>query len=119
MVRYGIRSREHILSAGAINKKPIILVLFSLGPLGWYQPVWFPYVMEIRKEGEKYLCVMKESDESGVWKAQGEPIELTQLPNRLGFTGFDRHLRNILTYNKTLKRFELTNAMTGKVKTPG
>ena len=76
--------------------------------LGWYQPVWFPVALEIQKEGERYLCVVKEPTESAVWKTQGKPIELAPLPDRLGFSGFDRHPRKILTYNDTFKRFEIT-----------
>jgi len=76
--------------------------------LGWYQPVWFPYVIEIRKDGPKYLVAYQEPDKSGKWKTRDEPRELTPLPDRLGFTGFDRRNRNNLTYNKILERFELT-----------
>ncbi|MCK4628367.1 MAG: hypothetical protein KAT56_05150, partial [Sedimentisphaerales bacterium] len=76
--------------------------------LGWYQPVWFPYVIEIRKDSPKYLVTYQLPDKSGVWKPQGEPRELTPLPDRLGFTGFDRRNRHNLTYNEILKHFELT-----------
>ena len=76
--------------------------------LGWYQPVWFPYVMEIRKDSPKYLVAYPEPDKSGEWKTIGKPRELTPLPDRLGFTGFDRKNRHNLTYNEILKRFELT-----------
>ena len=76
--------------------------------LGWYQPVWFPYVMEIQKDGPKYLVTYQLPDKSGVWKPEGKPRELTPIPGRLGFTGFDRKNRHNLTYNEILERFELT-----------
>jgi hypothetical protein len=76
--------------------------------VGWYVPIWFPYVkMEIRKDGEKYLGVYHELQEDGSWKAQGESMELAPLGDRLGFTGFDRDVRYRITYNKSLRRFEL------------
>jgi len=77
--------------------------------LGWHQLVWFPYVRcEIRKDGEKYVFTTQHSEKPGVWKTEGEPRELTPLPDGLGFTGFDRKNESSLTYNEALKRFELT-----------
>lgn len=78
--------------------------------LGWYQPVWFPFAFEVRKEDERYLCVENLPDESGVWKTVSER-EITPLPDRLGFSGFDRHPRKELTYNDALKRFEITSQL--------
>ncbi len=75
--------------------------------VGWYVPTWFPYAkMEIRKDGEKYVCVTHELQEDGSWQARGESTELAPLGDRLGFTGFDREARQRLTYNKLLRRFE-------------
>lgn len=77
--------------------------------LGWYQPVWFPWVrLEIRKDGEKYLSAEHELHEPGIWKTRVDPRELTPDPDRLGFTGFDRKSEHSLTYNEALKRFEIT-----------
>ncbi len=76
--------------------------------VGWYVPIWFPYMkMEIRKDGEKYLVVNHVLREGGLWKAEGEPRELTPLGDGLGLTGFDQEVRYRLTYNKSLRRFEL------------
>lgn len=80
--------------------------------LGFYQPVWFPWVrIEIRKDGGRYWTVEHNPDSlepPRVWKTRGEPDELTPLPDKLGFSsssggGDPRRL----TYNEALKRFEL------------
>jgi len=80
--------------------------------LGWYQPVWFPWIrFEIRKNGKRCLSVEWElsgAERPAVWKSHGKPRELAPIPGRLGFTGFDRKNRDNLTYNEILKRFELT-----------
>ena len=87
--------------------------------LGWYQPVWFPFVRwEIRKHGERYISAEQELNEQGIWKARVEPHEITPLPDRLGFTGFDRKRRNSLTYNEALKRFELTKTGSCVIRMP-
>ena len=83
--------------------------------LGWYQPVWLPgFRFEVRKDGEKYLVAMTGRD----GKTEGEPRELTPLPDRLGFTGFDRKNNNNLTYNESLKRFELTKTISPAIRMP-
>ena len=80
--------------------------------LGWYQPVWFPWIgFEIRKDGKRCLSVEWElsgAERPAVWKSHGKPRELMPIPGRLGFTGFDRKNRHNLTYNEILERFELT-----------
>ena len=77
--------------------------------LGWYQPVWIPIRFEIRKEGKKYLIASQEPDESGVWKTQSEMQELTPIADRLGFVMSRRKDKcTSITYNESLKRFELT-----------
>ena len=77
--------------------------------VGCYQPLWFPYVrIEIRKYGEKYFHVAQELGQT----TYSEPKELASLSGRLGFTGFDRKNENILTYNKDLRRFEMTKTET-------
>jgi hypothetical protein len=78
--------------------------------IGWYKPVWFPIRLALRKEGKKYLLLeSQEADESGVWKTQGEMKELTPIADRLGFVMSRRKDRcTSITYNKSLKRFELT-----------
>lgn len=75
--------------------------------LGWYQPVWFPWVrIEIRKDGDRYFSGEQEFHEPGIWKTSAEPRELTPLPNQLGLT-FERNSSDRLVYNEALKRFEL------------
>jgi len=78
--------------------------------LGRYKPVWFPIPLEIRKEGKKYLLLeSQEADEPGVWKTQIEVQILTPIADRLGFVMSRRKDRcTSITYNKSLKRFELT-----------
>jgi hypothetical protein len=85
--------------------------------LGWYQPVWCPYVrLEIRKEGKRYFAgfqILPEPDETGSWAPHGEPHELSLLPDRLGFVmkhkdGVTHHI----VYNKSVGRFELTGPNT-------
>jgi len=78
--------------------------------LGWYQPVWFPYIRyEIQKNGERFLFAGQMLDEPGIWKSADKPQELTPLPEGLGFTGSpeQKNVNNIV-YNEALKRFELT-----------
>ncbi len=80
--------------------------------LGHYRAIWFPWFrFEIRKEGESYFGAYQMLSETGLWEPEGDPDGLAPLPDRLGFTGFDRETRHILTYNEALKRFELTNSM--------
>ncbi len=80
--------------------------------LGWYLPVWFPFPMwEIRKEGPTYLAVYHEPDPSGTWHTEGQPYELTPLPDRLGFIGLEKELNTYsLIYNEVLHRFEIENS---------
>jgi hypothetical protein len=76
--------------------------------LGWYQFVWLPCLgYELRKDGERYIAIGQICPEPGLWKTEGEPRELTPLPDGLGFV-IDKKLRVRLTYNEALKRFELT-----------
>ncbi len=83
--------------------------------LGWYQPVWPPWFrFEVREDGEKHLVAMPGLD----GKTEEEPRELTPLPDRLGFTGFDRRNRHSLTYNEALKRFELTKTSSCVIRMP-
>jgi len=81
--------------------------------LGWYQPVWCPYIrLEIRKEGKRYLAefqILREPDETGSWTPDGEPHELSLLRNRLGFVmkeidGVTHHI----VHNESAEQFELT-----------
>lgn len=77
--------------------------------LGWYQPVWFPYVrIEIRKEGDRYLSQSREyrGPEPGSWQTREEVRELTVLSGQLGFTGFERRGGPQLVYNDALRRCE-------------
>jgi hypothetical protein len=88
--------------------------------LGFYHPVWFPWVhMEIRKDGDRYWSVERTlaSPEPPLqWVAQGRPQMITPLTDGLGFIGFAGGSSR-LTYNKTLKRFELIRMDNG-VKMP-
>lgn len=62
----------------------------------------------MRKEGEKYSYAEKYPEKSGVWKTQTES-ELTPIRDGLGFVVSQRKdRRTSITYNDTLKRFELT-----------
>jgi hypothetical protein len=72
--------------------------------VGCYRPVYFPYAnIEIRSEGGQFFFAEQEIGQA----AYSEPKVLTPLPDRLGFTCLDRDCRNMLTYNESLKRFEL------------
>lgn len=76
--------------------------------LGCYQPTWFPYVrFELRKDGEKYFVAEQELHDEGSWNTRVEPRELTPLTDRLGF-GYGSKGKENITYNESLKRFELT-----------
>lgn len=84
--------------------------------LGLYRAVWLPWMrLGIRRDGETYQCVAQVYREPGLWKTEEEPRELAPLADGLGFTGFDRRNRHNLTYNDSLKRFELTNKTTSPV----
>ncbi|MFB3896050.1 MAG: hypothetical protein ACE14V_07085 [bacterium] len=109
--RYGIGEKQYLTK---VQEPKGILSATSQPPrnldefLGWYQPVWFPWVrIEIRKDGNKYLSIEHELNKSGVWELNGDRRDLTPLPDKLGFTGFDKKNKHNLAYNKTLQRFEL------------
>ena len=66
--------------------------------------------MEIRKDGGRYWTVEHNLDSPEpplVWKARGEPRELTPLSDGLGFEIGSRKNPKPFTYNETLKRFEI------------
>jgi hypothetical protein len=78
--------------------------------VGWYLPLWFPVVrIQIRRDADRYVSQEQEfsGPEPGSWKAHAKPLELTTLPDQLGFTGFERDDNIRLVYNDTLKRFEI------------
>lgn len=76
--------------------------------LGFYQPVWFPYYrIELYKDGQTYYERNYELDQEQNWQLQGESLELTLIAGELGFSYSNRQNRNALTYNKSLKRFEI------------
>lgn len=75
--------------------------------IGWYQFVWLPIRFEIRKEGGWFFVQEQRLHEPGVWRNDEEPRELSPLPDRLGFVMHERERVN-LTYNESLKRFEMT-----------
>lgn len=76
--------------------------------LGWYQAVWVPIRYAIRKDGERYFCTGRLCErEQYLWETKGEPIELTTIPDRLGFMCRRKDKCTSVTYNETLKRFEL------------
>lgn len=78
--------------------------------IGWYQPLWFPGVrIQIRRDGDRYVSQWQDfsGPEPGSWKTHAKPLELTTLPDQLGFTGFERDNSIRLVYNDTLKRFEI------------
>lgn len=82
--------------------------------LGWYQLVWTPGVrIEIRKEGNRFVCQNQEFHPPGLWKTIREPHELTPLPDQPGFTGFERDKDCRLVYNESLERFELVMRLKG------
>lgn len=63
--------------------------------VGCFQATYFaPYWMQIRKDGNKYLCAFHDFGRPAEWQ------ELTPRTNELGFT-------HSIFYNKTLKRFEI------------
>jgi hypothetical protein len=111
--RSGVGEKEPMTR---IEKPPELLDAKARRPrtpddlLGWYQPVWFPWVrIEIRKDGERYLSQDHEfrGATPGSWTTRLETRELTPLPDQLGFTGFERHGGRRLVYHAPLKRFEL------------
>ena len=78
--------------------------------LGRYVFAWSPRGgVEIRKDGEKYMATLQYMEEPGQWKPAGDPheIEITPLPDRLGFTFLDPDTDINLIYNTSRKRFEL------------
>ncbi|MHC4175290.1 MAG: hypothetical protein ACYS9C_10105 [Planctomycetota bacterium] len=76
--------------------------------IGSYKPVWFPIPLEIRKEGKEYLLLQsQEADEPGVWKNQIEVQGFTPIADRLGLMSRRKDKYTTITYNKSLKRFEL------------
>lgn len=78
--------------------------------LGWFQPIWFPVLkIGIHKDGDRYASQNRafHGPQPGVWKTGAEARELVPLPDRLGFTGFERHGGPRLVYNDSQKRFEL------------
>lgn len=77
--------------------------------LGWYQETWLPVRWEIRKDADKYLISAQFYDGSRAWQSSGELIELTPLPDRLGFRIKSKDPRICITYNKNRKRFELVS----------
>lgn len=110
--RYGVGEKETMTR---IEKPSWLLDAKARRPrtsddfLGWYQPVWFPYVrIEIRKEGDRYVSQSREypGPEPGSWQTREEVRELTPLAGRLGFTGFERQGGQHLVFNDTLSRFE-------------
>ena len=99
-----------------LNKPPGLLDAKARRPrtsddfLGWYQPVWFPYVrIEVRKEGDRYVSQGREfrGPEPGSWQTPKEVRELTLLSGQLGFAGVERRGGPQLMYNDELRRFEL------------
>ncbi|MBE0537843.1 MAG: hypothetical protein IH624_19455 [Phycisphaerae bacterium] len=83
--------------------------------IGWYQPKWFPYYrFQLRKDGDKYFWDEQEMDQASGWKTGGATRELTPLTDGLGFfTGLDAKKEHRLTYNDSLKRFEVVNIKAG------
>lgn len=109
--KYGVGEKQYLTK---VQEPKGILSATSQPPknlddfIGWYQPIWFPYVrIEIRKDGNKYLSIEHEINKSGVWELNGDRRDLTPLPDNQGFTGFDKKNKHTLAYNKTLQRFEL------------
>lgn len=89
--------------------------------LGWYQPIWFPWVrIEIRKDGDRYVSQEHEfrGPKPGSWQTRVELRELTPLSDQLGFTGFERHSSPRLVYNEALKRFELVMTTPSVIRMP-
>jgi len=82
--------------------------------LGCYQCVWLPpgARCEVRKKAERYYLVLQSHVwEAGVWETRGHDIlELTPLPDRLGFTDCAGEDTVGLTYNESLKRFEIISS---------
>ena len=130
MDKWEMSSNDHSLRGGKqpmtrIDKPSWLLDATAQPPrinddfLGWYQPVWFPFVrLEIRKDGQEYLSVEHEFHELGVWKTPHEPQEITPLPDRLGLTGFDRGTEVSLTYNEAMRRIEITMSGSPIIRMP-
>ncbi len=76
--------------------------------IGCFEPIWFPYFrLEIRKDGEKYLVTLLEIKETRQWTREDKDTELTPLPDTPGFVGPLGRDRDVLVYNKGLRRFEI------------
>ena len=88
--------------------------------LGWYQPMWFPYLRwELRREGDAYVTVYSEYDGTRpAWQPRTERYELKPLSDGLGFTGFEKGDDFRLVYNTNLRRFELTSRRTAGIRMP-
>lgn len=115
--RYGVGEKETMTQ---VDKPPELLNVKARPPqtindfIGWYQPIWSPGVrIEIRKSGDQYFSQEQEfsGPKPGSWTTRVEPMELTALPDQLGFTGFDRKNRHRLVYDESLKRFELVKTI--------
>lgn len=111
--RYGVGDKQPLTR---VNKPSGLLDAKARSPrtrddfLGWFQPAWFPWVkIEVRKDGSRYVSQEWEfhGPEPGSWQTSAETRPLTQLPDQLGFTGFERGGGPRLVYNGALKRFEL------------
>jgi hypothetical protein len=118
--RYGSGEKEPLTR---IEKPPQLLDAEARPPrnhddfLGWYQLVWTPGVrIEIRKDGNRFICQDHEFHPPGLWTTVRGPNELMPLPDQPGFTGFERDKDCRLVYSESLKRFEFV--MTVKGMTP-
>lgn len=87
--------------------------------LGWYEPVWCPYIrVQIRREGGEYLLAVELLETTGAknsWVPHGKQYELIPLPDRLGFAMGLEHKEDLeqegltvrLLHSTTRRRFEL------------
>lgn len=69
----------------------------------------------IRGRYAKYFTgfqILRAPDETGSWAPDGEPHELSLLPDRLGFIMKQEDVTHHIVYNQSVGRFELTGSNT-------
>lgn len=84
--------------------------------VGWYQPTWFPaFRFHLRKDMDQYIWQeQRMGSRLGEWASAAKEIELTPLTDDTGFgLGNER-----LTYNKSLKRYEIVKTGSQLLRMP-
>lgn len=78
------------------------------GFIGFYQPVWYPIRIEVKKDGGKYLTNDYGLDSQCLWKPRHPFDEIAPLPEGLGFSLGKGNEKARLIYNESRRRYEIT-----------